>query len=214
MKIYMIRHGRQSSRLCNVDVDLSPEGFRQAALVGERLFKQNIQAVYSSDLIRAVQTAQAANLYWNVEHTIFPELREISFGALTGHSDEEISVLFREFKEKESRMEEDLPYPDGECAGDVVRRAEPVLRQIAESGLDSVAVVTHGGVIRAMTAYILRMPMARWRSLGSGLENCGITELSWDEKKERFTVERFNDYAHLENYPELLRSGWKENEQR
>ena len=111
-------------------------------------------------------------------------------------------------------MEEDLPYPDGECAGDVVRRAEPVLRQIAESGLDSVAVVTHGGVIRAMTAHILRMPMARWRSLGSRLENCGITELIWDEKKERFTVERFNDYAHLENYPELLRSGWKENEQR
>ena len=34
MKIYLIRHGRQSSKLCNVNVDLSEEGFRQAALVG------------------------------------------------------------------------------------------------------------------------------------------------------------------------------------
>lgn len=34
MNIYLIRHGRQDSRLCNVDVDLSPEGYRQAALVG------------------------------------------------------------------------------------------------------------------------------------------------------------------------------------
>ena len=49
MKLYLIRHGRQNSRLCNVNVDLSEEGYRQAALVGERLFRQNIQAVYSSD---------------------------------------------------------------------------------------------------------------------------------------------------------------------
>ena len=80
MKIYLIRHGRQSSKLCNVNVDLSEEGFRQAALVGERLFPEKIQAVYSSDLIRAVQTAQEANLYWNVEHMVRPDLREISFG--------------------------------------------------------------------------------------------------------------------------------------
>ena len=127
MRIYLIRHGRQSSRLCNVDVDLSPEGFRQAALLGERLFKTNIQAVYSSDLIRAVQTAQAANLYWNVEHTVLPELREISFGELTGLSDDAIRIRFADFKERESRMEEDIPYPGGECAGDVVRRAMPAL---------------------------------------------------------------------------------------
>ena len=33
MELYLIRHGRQSSRLCNVNVDLSPEGRRQAALL-------------------------------------------------------------------------------------------------------------------------------------------------------------------------------------
>ena len=71
MKIYLIRHGRQCSKLCNVNVDLSQEGFRQAALVGERLVKKNIDKVYSSDYLRAVQTAQAANLYWNVEHQLW-----------------------------------------------------------------------------------------------------------------------------------------------
>ena len=45
MKIYLIRHGRQCSKLCNVNVDLSQEGFRQAALVGERLVKKNIDKV-------------------------------------------------------------------------------------------------------------------------------------------------------------------------
>lgn len=208
MRLYLIRHGRQCSRLCNVNVDLSEEGYRQTALVGERLFRQNIQAVYSSDLLRAVETAQAANLYWNVEHMVRPELREISFGDMEGLTDEEIARRFADFKAEQSRMEEDIPYPGGECAGDVIRRAEPVFMEMAGSGFERVAVVTHGGVIRAMTAHYLGIPPAKWRLLGKNLENCSITELLWNEKQKRFTVERFNDYAHLEPYPELLRRSW------
>lgn len=208
MRLYLIRHGRQCSRLCNINVDLSEEGYRQAALVGERLFRQNIQAVYSSDLLRAVETAQAANLYWNVEHMVRPELREISFGDMEGLTDEEIARRFADFKAEQSRMEEDIPYPGGECAGDVIRRAEPVFMEMAASGFERVAVVTHGGVIRAMTAHYLGIPPAKWRLLGKDLENCSITELLWNEKQKRFTVERFNDYAHLEPYPELLRRSW------
>ena len=40
MNIYLIRHGRQNSKLCNVDVELSPEGREQADLVGKRLKKR------------------------------------------------------------------------------------------------------------------------------------------------------------------------------
>ena len=208
MKIYLIRHGRQSSKLCNVNVDLSEEGFRQAALVGERLFPEKIQAVYSSDLIRAVQTAQAANLYWNVEHMVRPDLREISFGDMEGMSDGEIAVKYRDFKLQMEKMEEDLPYPGGECAADVVHRALPVFEELVNSGYERVAVVTHGGVIRSMAAYYLGLDLAKWRILGKSLENCSITELNWDGASGRFTLERFNDYAHLEPYPDLLRKGW------
>ncbi|MGN0372203.1 MAG: histidine phosphatase family protein [Enterocloster sp.] len=208
MKLYLIRHGRQCSKLCNVNVDLSEEGYRQAALVGERLFAQKIQAVYSSDLLRAVETAQAANLYWNAEHFIRPELREISFGQMEGMSDEDIAVKFADFKAAQSRMEQDIPYPGGECAGDVVRRAEPVFMEMVKSGYDRIAVVTHGGLIRSMVTHYLGIPLAKWRILGKSLENCSITELKWEEATGRFTLERFNDYAHLEPHPELLRSSW------
>lgn len=208
MKLYLIRHGRQCSKLCNVDVDLSEEGYRQASLLGERLFRENIQAVYSSDLLRAVETAQAANLYWNVDHIIRPELREISFGYMEGMTDEDIDRKYGDFKAQQARMEEDIPYPGGECAADVVRRAEPVLMELIGSGYERIAVVIHGGVIRSMAAHWLGLPLARWRILGKSLENCSITEFDWDEKNGRFTLERFNDYAHLEPYPELLRSSW------
>ena len=56
---------------------------------------------------------------------------------------------------------------------------------------------------------ILKKAEFDFRILGKDLENCSITELQWDEKNERFTLECFNDHAHLDKYPELLRSGWK-----
>lgn len=208
--IYLIRHGRQSSRLCNVDVELSLEGFRQAALVGERLMGKRIQIVYSSALIRARQTAQAANLYWNVEHIIEPDLREIDFGLMEGLSDEEIRKRFGDLKHEQQKMERDLPYPGGECAGDVIKRAMPVLKRIGSGMEDRAAVITHGGVIRSVAAHVLGMEPAKYRLLGKNLENCSITELRFDRRSQRFTLERFNDYAHLEKEPKLLRSGWME----
>lgn len=208
MRIYLIRHGRQASRLCNVDVELSPEGFRQAALVGERLVGRGIQIVYSSALTRAAQTAQAANLYWNVEHVTIQELREIDFGQMEGLRDEEILERFGDLKKEQQKMEADVPYPSGERAGDVIRRVMPVLERIGQGPEEQAAVVTHGGVIRCAVSHILGMEPAKYRLLGTNLENCGITELEYDRERGRFTLERFNDYAHLEKYPQLLRSGW------
>ena len=51
MRIYLIRHGRQNSPLCNVNVPLSDAGRRQAELLGKRLKKEAIDAVWASDLI-------------------------------------------------------------------------------------------------------------------------------------------------------------------
>ena len=55
--IYLIRHARQNSPLCNVNVPLADEGIVQSELVGERLKAYNIDKVYSSNLIRAKMTA-------------------------------------------------------------------------------------------------------------------------------------------------------------
>ncbi|WP_367566140.1 histidine phosphatase family protein [Lacrimispora sp.] len=208
MNIYLIRHGRQCSKLCSVNVSLSEEGRRQSALVGKRLEDGNIDAVYSSSLIRAVETAREANHFWNAPHIIRPELKEISFGEMEGLSDHEIAVRFAGFKKEQEKLETDLPYPGGECAGDVIRRAMPVFEEIAESSYENVAVVTHGGVIRAMVTAFLHMEPKDYRILGNSLENSSITEVRWKKEPGRFFVERFNDYAHLEPYPELLRAGW------
>ncbi len=212
MNIYLIRHGRQSSKLCNIDVNLSEEGLRQSALVGKRLASKAIEAVYSSHLIRAVETAKEANRYWNAEHIIRQELSEISFGEMEGLADDEIQSRFADFKIEQEQMELDLPYPGGECAGDVIRRAMPVFKDIAASGRQNVAVVTHGGLIRIMVTALLHMDPKYYRLIGNSLENSSITQVRWNEKTGRFTMERFNDFAHLEPYPQLLRASWVEAE--
>lgn len=209
MKLYLIRHGRQDSRLCNADAQLSQAGQNQSILLGQRLAGEGIQVLFSSGLKRAIQTAQIVNYYLNVPHYMYPELREISFGEMEGLSQDQIRARFGDFIKEQNKMEYDVPYPGGESAGDVVRRVIPVFRQIIDYGYEKAAVITHGGVIRAMTAHYLGMDLAKWRVLGSSLENSGITELEWHPDKRQFTLERFNDYAHLTASPELLRSAWE-----
>ena len=210
MNLYLIRHGRQSSRLCNVNVDLDENGHRQARLVGERLLPTEIDVVYSSDLYRAVQTAEEANRLWQVRHVIDARLREISYGDMEGMSDEDIAVTYAGLNARRNLMIEDIPYPGGECAGDVVKRVMPVLEEIVQTDARQVAIVTHGGVIRSIVTYLLGMELAKSRLLCTSLENCSITQLSWNPKKHRFVLERLNDFAHLEPYPHLLRKNWSE----
>ena len=209
MRILLIRHGRQNSPLCNVNVPLAEEGRLQADLLGERLKAEHIEAIWSSDLIRAVETAEIINERLHVPHVIRNDIREISFGDMEGLSDEVIADRFEDFLRERSRMEKDMAYPGGECAGDVVVRSLSVMKEIMDSEYNTVAVVTHGGVIRSLVAYYLGMDLSKVQMLGTHLENTGITELWVRKPDRRITMNRFNDAAHLERCPELLRRGWK-----
>ena len=113
MNIYLIRHGRQNSRLCNVDVELSKEGREQAELAGERLRNYEIEAVYSSQLLRAKETADIINQYLDKPRVIDERWQEADFGGMTGLSDEEMKQKYGDFLAKRATMTEDIPYPDG-----------------------------------------------------------------------------------------------------
>ena len=82
MRILLIRHGRQNSPLCNVNVPLAEEGRRQAALLGERLKDEKIDAVWSSDLIRAVETAyikaQTIPTFWWMRESVPSGSKKVS----------------------------------------------------------------------------------------------------------------------------------------
>lgn len=206
MNIYLVRHGRQNSKLCNVDVELSAEGREQAHLTGKRLKNYGIEAVYSSNLIRAVETADIINQYINKPRFIDDRLREAEFGDLTGLENTVLKEKYKDFLERRAQMTEDIPYPGG---GDnsrmVFERAFAAIQDICKKDYENVCVVTHGGVIRALLTGIVQAKPQRWLTYGRQLENCSISEIMYDKDMNTYHIERLNDYAHFENEDRLLR---------
>ena len=160
MNIYLIRHGRQSSSDCNVNVDLAPEGERQAALLGQRMKNYPVDALYCSDLIRAEQTAKIAFAGQPalLEHLqIRPGLAEVDFGELTGQPDAVVKRFYDDYYQEqmdrfaEGRVQkgnaldevnefigdffvptEEIWYPQGETGESVLARVMPVIQEWIE----------------------------------------------------------------------------------
>ena len=234
MILYFIRHGRQSSRDCNTNVGLSEEGKRQAELVGERIERYPVDVLYSSHLIRAMETAQIAfkgQQELLAGRQIREGLAEIDFGGLTGQKDSVVKEFYRDYYRRQRELfeagaspvsteevraytacypapVEDMVYPAGEGSAMVWARFRPVLDEWLASSYERIAVVTHGGFIRILLCGLFGGDFARRLQFGNTLENCSITEIRYDRAKGMFFLERFNDYAHLEAEPELLRSNY------
>lgn len=210
MNIYFVRHARQCSPLCNVNVDLSEQGIQQAELLATRLKEVPFDALYSSNLIRAIHTAEIVNVHHNLKHEVRESIKEIDFGDWTGLDDDKINEIYHDFIKENVKLLEDLPYPGGENGKAVVERALPVIQEIIESGKENVLVITHGGVIRALTAYLLGLDLSKKGLFGAALEHTSITQFVYNKETKTYYLQRFNDYAHLEGHPELMRYSWKQ----
>ena len=208
-EVFLIRHGRQSSKLCNVDVSLDEAGRRQARLLADRLSGFGIEKLYSSGLKRAVETAAIISEKLGLVPEQIEEFREIDFGALTGKEDAVIAEEFGAFRSERAMQTSDLPYPEGENGADVIKRILPCWERICESETERTAIVTHGGVIRSLCAYLMETDLKNKLKFAIDLENTSITQFNYDEERGLYYLERFNYFAHLEAYPELLRNSWK-----
>jgi probable phosphoglycerate mutase len=156
-------------------------------------------------MIRAKQTADIINEGLRLPLEVREEIREISFGLMEGKTDEYNDEHFREFKEDQKKLLEDIPYPGGENGTSVYERAMPVIQEIVQSGKRNIVVVTHGGIIRVLLAALFGRSQARRFLFGVSLANTGITQLIYNSHNDRFYLERFNDFAHLEGHPDLHR---------
>lgn len=171
-RIFLVRHGQSTANALGinagqtVDVDLTEEGIKQAEAAGNVLFDKvdEFSAVYVTPLKRTQQTFDAIARLWLKQHRTLPsgsvvkELIEQHNGSMEG-------VLQKEresYKLKEEidisslkRFEDKFSYkmvPDQESLADVYERAEPALLKIAQEHLgENVLVVTHVGVLRALT---------------------------------------------------------------
>lgn len=206
MRIYLIRHAKQESKLCNDNTPLCEIGRKQAHLLGKRMQNYHIDAVFSSDLLRAEETARimAKELEKPLEVIIREGLRETDFGELTYQLDEDIKVKYKDFMESRYHVEEDWAYPGGESGQEVYARAKKVLDEIISQNHKNVAVVTHGGTIRVLLAGLFQGSQKDRLLISKTMERGGFSEIYYEEKTGRFYLERVKDFAHLEGHPECM----------
>ena len=151
MRLILVRHGRTASNVgflldtAEPGADLDEGGLEQAAQLVERLSHHEIEAIYTSSLVRTQQTATPVAEHRGLELEVLPELREISAGddELSPDATRYIGTLVAW-----GRGELDTRIPGGEDASEFFGRFDAAIERIAASGLDVVMVVSHGAALR------------------------------------------------------------------
>jgi broad specificity phosphatase PhoE len=178
---------------------LSETGLAQARLLARRLKTWPIHHLYSSDLDRAATTAAIVGEALGTTPILDPVWRERGIGAMEGLTTEEIISRYPEAWA--TRTTGPMTGVEGAEAPDVVlERATRGCAALLERHPDeTIAVVSHGGMILATLVHLLRLPPAGFARLVGG-SHTAITQVFVEDGHSRLMV--LNDAAHLEFWPE------------
>ena len=199
-EIYLIRHTQAEGNVYHAmqghwDGEVTSLGLRQIDALSERFRDVEIDALYSSDLKRAMLTAEALRRDRPLElHTLF-ELREINVGPWEARFFADIQYEQPLLTEAFLHRSEDFVLEGAETYGQVRRRAAAALTEIAKANDGrTVAVVSHGVTIRCLLSYILDKPLDDPSLPICG--NTGVTHLFYENGE--FRADYINDCAHLD----------------
>jgi broad specificity phosphatase PhoE len=179
-RVVLLRHGQTDYNVAgrmqgHIDSQLTEEGREQALRAAPVLGAMPFDRVVSSDLTRAVDTANTIADVLGLPVKLDPRLRETHLGEWQGRRVDEVEVDYPG-QIAEWRGDPRWTPPGGESRVDVVRRSLPVVEEIdvdlaEEPGAQSLLIVAHGGMIGGMVSGLLDLPEPVWPIIG-GMGNC------------------------------------------
>lgn len=184
-RLVLLRHGQtehnaDSRMQGQLDTELSELGLRQARRAAEVIAALNPRLLVSSDLRRAHDTALAIGQACGMDVRTDPRLRETNLGDWQGHTHQEVDAGYPGAR-KIWRADATWSPPGGESRIEVADRALPVVEELEAELTDwdsrPVVLIAHGGVIAALTARLLDLPVTHWPVIG-GIGNTSWAELS------------------------------------
>lgn len=199
-KVIFIRHGQTEWNVTGryqgqSDVKLTEEGRAQAAKLAENFPVDQIDAIYASDLCRAMVTAETIAERFGLEVQAEPAFRELSFGDWEGLTYQQIVAKWEDAMANFMQHPDILEIPGGESFPAVQQRAMARLRElIAKHEGQTIVVVAHGAVLRTMLTAALHMPLQYLWSIRQF--NTAVNIVRYDEGANP-TVELLNSTAHL-----------------
>ena len=198
-RIIFVRHGQTEWNLKGkyqgqTDVPLSKEGIAQAHKLAENFPTKRLDAIYSSDLSRAMETARIAAGKFGLEVQEEPAFREVNFGEWEGLSYEEIATRWPKVAGDFFRRPDALSIPGGETFQVLQERAIKRISGIVDASEgQTVAVFAHGAILRTVLCHALHMPLAYLWAIRQS--NTAVSIVAYEDGWS--SVELMNSTAHL-----------------
>ncbi len=200
-RLLLVRHGEtelnSSQRYWGrTDVALGAKGLRQAEQLRDRLTLEKIDCIYSSELKRAMTTAQIIASPHNLKITGCPELREVDFGKMEGLNFSEIGTAFPEVARQWIERSPRLTYPEGESLDQLEKRVARFRTRLERHAAnETVLIVAHAGILRSLICQLLDMEMKHRWNIRLDLASLSIVETY----PEGAILNLLNDVSHLKD---------------
>lgn len=182
-----------------MDSPLTEKGILQARGLGKRLQGEGITRIYTSDLPRAIQTADEVRRELGLsEIHLSSALRELSFGEWEGKKWGELRKLYPELFSAWDKGPHEVQIPGGESMGEVTKRAWEFIQELPKnhSG-ETILVVTHGLTLQLIIKKALGLAVEQWEDV-PWQYNTSVNIFEISDKGEFIPI-LIADHAHLED---------------
>jgi phosphoserine phosphatase len=200
VKVVLIRHAetdfnREGRVQGQSDAPLNERGLDQALCLARSFAGQPVDAIFSSPLQRALQTAAPIAAALDLEIQREPALIEINAGVMDGLTGSEMRARFPEFMQAwRNGTAASEPLPGGESLEAVQERAWTFVESISvREDLNLVLCLTHNFPLLSIVARAVQLPLANISRLRQSLAGYSII----DFRNQRIQVARHNDTCHL-----------------
>jgi len=200
-QVIIVRHGQTEWNIANIrqghlDSPLTEEGIGQAKALARRLMREKFSALYSSDLGRAVQTAQIIAHATGHEIVTDSRLRERHLGIFQGLVGDEIREKYPEEYKLHRSLGPDYVIPGGESVRQQVARNIGYLNEIAAKHEgETILVITHGGVLSGLFRHTFSIPFEAPRRFE--FTNAGLNVFIYEQGS--WFLQTWGDLGHLAN---------------
>lgn len=209
--LYLIRHGEtdhnaEGRAMGQLDVPLNPRGLEQARQTADFLRRYPIGRIVSSDLGRAMATAEPLGGVLGLDVEPEVRLRELSFGVLEGRTVAECEVEDPAAVARWRSGDFDAALPGGESRRSLMARTRAVLEEIVSSPHTHIALFSHGGALNALHTHMLEHGHPSPREhipRAFRFHNAAVSMAAWGEEQWRFLV--VNSTFHLAEESRQLR---------
>ncbi len=200
-KIFLCRHGQSeynAKRIIqgHIDTDLTPKGFVQARLTGERLKDENIERIFSSDLRRAYKTALVIGDVLGIDVEVDKRIREMHFGEWEGRAYEHIFTYNLDHWQNWLKNPVACPLPSQEDIEEFKSRIASFWKFLLDINQKNILIVGHGGSIQGLICYATGLGFEHlWGLIHS---NTGLTLLEIDESNLTVQIKYINEDFHVD----------------